>query len=153
MDRPTDWVNSIVCVTKANGSLRLCLDPKDLNSAIKRPHHYTPTLQDIIPKLAGAKCFSILDATKAYHTVPLDEESSYLTTFNTVFGRYRYKRMCFGLKDAQDVFQRHSDATFGDIDGVTGIADDLIIYGFDDDRKDHDATLHAVLNRARQTGV
>ena len=153
VDRPTDWVNSIVCVTKANGSLRLCLDPKDLNSAIKRPHHYTPTLQDILPKLAGAKWFSILDATKAYHTVPLDEESSYLTTFNTVFGRYRYKRMCFGLKDAQDVFQRQIDATFGDIEGVIGIADDLIIYGFDDDRKDHDATLHAVLNRARQTGV
>ena len=61
--------------------------------------------------------------------------------------------MCFGLKDAQDVFQRQIDATFGDIEGVTGIADDLIIYGFDDDRKDHEATFHAVLNRARQTGV
>ena len=58
--------------------------------------------------------------------------------------------MCFGLKEAHDVFQRQIDATFGDI---KGIADDLIIYGFDDGKKDHDATLHAVLNRARQTGV
>ena len=44
VDRPTYWVNSCVCVTKPNGKLRLCLDPKDLNKAIKRPHHYTPTL-------------------------------------------------------------------------------------------------------------
>ena len=39
VDEPTDWVNSLVCVTKANGTLRLRLDPKDLNRAIKRPHH------------------------------------------------------------------------------------------------------------------
>ncbi len=37
VSEPTDWVNSLVCVTKPNGSLRLCLDPKDLNKAIKRP--------------------------------------------------------------------------------------------------------------------
>ena len=54
VDRPTDWVNSCVCVTKPNETLRLCLDPKDLNKAIKRPHHYTPTLDDVLPKLNGA---------------------------------------------------------------------------------------------------
>ena len=41
---PTDWVNSLVWVTKNTGALRLCLDPKDLNQAIKRPHYFTPTL-------------------------------------------------------------------------------------------------------------
>ncbi|CAB4040490.1 Hypothetical predicted protein, partial [Paramuricea clavata] len=46
VEQPTDWVNSLVCVTKSNGSLRLCLDPKDLNRAIKRPHHFTPTLDN-----------------------------------------------------------------------------------------------------------
>ena len=59
---PTDWVNSLVCVTKSNGALRLCLDPKDLNRAIKRPHYFTPILEDILPKLSGARYFSILDA-------------------------------------------------------------------------------------------
>ena len=51
VSEPTDWVKSLVCVTKLNGSLRLCLDPKDLNKAIKRPHHHTPTIDEILPKL------------------------------------------------------------------------------------------------------
>ena len=62
VDEPSDWVNSLVCVTKANGTLQLCLDPKDLNRSIKRPHHCTPTLDDVLPKLNGAKYFSIVDA-------------------------------------------------------------------------------------------
>ena len=41
VDEPTDWVNSLVCVTKSNGILQLCLDHKDLNRAIKGPHHCT----------------------------------------------------------------------------------------------------------------
>ena len=58
VDRPTDWMNSCVCVTKPNGKLRLCLDPNDLNKSIKRPHHYTPTLDDVLPKLNGAQFFT-----------------------------------------------------------------------------------------------
>ena len=69
VDRPTDWVNSCVCVTKPNGKLRLCLDPKDLNKAIKRPHHYTPTLDDVLPKLNGAQFFAILDARSGYWNI------------------------------------------------------------------------------------
>ena len=53
VDEPTDWVNSLVCVRKSNGSLRLCLDPKDLNRAIKRPYHCTPTH----PYHCTPKCF------------------------------------------------------------------------------------------------
>ena len=71
VDEPTDWVNSLVCVTKANGTLRLCFDPKDLIHAIKRPHHCTPTLADVLPKLNGAKYFSIVDARSGYRTLDL----------------------------------------------------------------------------------
>ena len=78
--QPTDWVNSLVIREKENGRLRLCLDPKDLNKAIKREHHPIPTLEEITPKLAGAKLFSKLDARNGYWNVKLDEESSYLTT-------------------------------------------------------------------------
>ena len=55
---PTDWVNSIVCVSKPNGNIRLCLDPKDLNKYIKRPHYYSPTIDDVLPDLCGSKFFS-----------------------------------------------------------------------------------------------
>ena len=39
VDCPTPWVNSMVVVEKANGDLRICLDPKDLNMAVMREHH------------------------------------------------------------------------------------------------------------------
>ena len=90
VDEPTDWVNSLVCVTKANGTLRLCLDPKDLNRAIKRPHHCTPTLDDVLPKLNGAKYFSIVDARSGYWNIKLNHVSSLYTTFNSPHGRYRF---------------------------------------------------------------
>jgi hypothetical protein len=151
--QPTDWVNSFVCVTKPSGKIRLCLDPKDLNKAIKRPHYYTPTFEDILPKLSGARWFSILDARSGYWNIALDEESSLLTTFNTPFGRYKYNRLPFGLNVAQDVFQRKIDETFGDIPGCFGIADDLVIAGWREDGTDHDETLHTVLQRARNTGT
>ena len=63
---PTRWVNSLVYRRKQNGRLRLCLDPKDLNAAIQREHHITPTLEEILPKLANAKVFSIVDAKCGY---------------------------------------------------------------------------------------
>jgi len=151
VQKPTDWVNSIVCVTKPNGSLRLCLDPKDLNAAIKRPHHVMPTLDDVLPKLKGGKFFSILDARSGYWNIKLSTESSYLTTFATPFGRYRFLRLPFGLVCAQDVFQKKVDETFGDLPGVTGIADDIVVWGTDG--PDHDANLKRVLDRARETGI
>lgn len=51
---PTDWVNSMVAEKPRIGKLRVCLDPKDLNKAINRPHYPLPTLNDITAKLAGA---------------------------------------------------------------------------------------------------
>lgn len=151
VDEPTDWVNSLVCVTKSNGTLRLCLDPKDLNRAIKRPHHRTPTLDEVLPRLSGAKYFSIVDARSGYWNIQLDHESSLCTTFNSPHGRYRFLRLPFGLICAQDIFQKKVDEAFGDLPGVTGIADDIVIYGRD--QSEHDANLRAVMERARETGL
>ena len=153
VDEPTDWVNFLVCVTKSNGALRLCLDPKDLNRAIKGPHHCTPTLDKVLPKLNGAKYFSIVDARSGYWNIQLDHESSLYTTFNSPHGRYRFLRLPFGLISAQDIFQKKVDETFGDLPGVTGIADDIIVYGYKEDHSDHDANLRAVMEHARKTGL
>ena len=51
----------------------LCLDPKDLNAAIQREHHVTPTLEEILPKLADAKVFSMVDAKCGYWNMVLAE--------------------------------------------------------------------------------
>lgn len=73
ISKPTDWVNSIVLVKKANGSLRLCLDPRHLNKAMRRSHFQFPTLQNVKAKLAGSKIFSTIDANSGFWTIKLDE--------------------------------------------------------------------------------
>ena len=71
----TEWINSIVPVMKPNGSLRLCLDPKDLNKAIERNQWYSRTIDDILPELAKSKFKTLKDATSGYWHVPLDLDS------------------------------------------------------------------------------
>lgn len=143
---PTDWVNSMVVVEKPNGKLRICLDPKDLNEAIRRPHYSVPTLEHALAKMSNAKFFSKLDAQSGYWQLRLSEESSFLTTFNTPFGRYRFKRLPFGLVCAQDVFQQKMDEIFEGIPGVTPLVDDIIISGAT--QEEHDKNLRAALDRA-----
>ena len=102
---PTPWISSMVSVVKPD-KLRICIDPKDLNRAIKRPNYQMPILDEILPTLANAKVLSVLDAKDGFHQVKLDESSSYLTTFWTPFGRYRYLRMPFGISSAPEEYQR-----------------------------------------------
>ena len=151
VDRPSDWVNSIICVEKENGDLRICLDPYNLNKAIRREHHYTQTLDDVLPRLSKAKVFSKLDARSGYWNVLLDEESMLLTTFNTPFGRYCFERLPFGLVSAQDVFQKKIDMTYEGLNGVFAIADDIIVSGEDDD--DHDRNLAKMMERTKEVGL
>ena len=149
--KPTDWVNSIVIREKPNGRLRLCLDPKDLNEAIMRDHYPTPTLEDITPQLVGARVFSKIDARNGYWNVKLDDESSYLTTFNTPNGRYRFLRMPFGLRMSQDVFQFKIDETYRNCFGANGIADDITVHGRDE--SNHDPHPHDAMERTRMAGI
>ena len=95
LTEPTDWVNSTVVVHKRNGDQPVCLDPRDLNAAIKRPYYPVPTLEDVTSKLAGARHFSVLDARSGYWQIKLAVSTSRLTTFNTPFGRYCYFRIRF----------------------------------------------------------
>ena len=141
----------MVIVEKKNGSLRLCLDPKDLNCAIKREHYRIPTADDIASRMSGKKVFSILDQKDGFWQMRLDEPSSKLCTFNTPFGRYRFLRCPFGISSAPEVFQKRNDSLFGDIDGVEVIFDDIIIAG--KSLEEHDQILETVLDRARVNGV
>ena len=75
---------------KSNGSLRVCIDRKPLNNALKREHYKLPTLDDRLHKMNKAKLFSKLDVKEAYWHVRLDEVSSKLTTMITPFGRFRW---------------------------------------------------------------
>jgi hypothetical protein len=151
LDRPTDWVNSLVIVEKKDGSLRLCLDPKDLNNAIKRGHYKAPSAETISNHLSGKKIFTVIDMSNCYWHKKLDEESSYLCVFNTPFGRYKFNRMPFGICSASDVAQKMVDDEFSDIPGALAVYDDIIVSGATPE--EHDTALEKVLNRARERNI
>ena len=63
VNQHTEWVNSIVPVTKTDGSIRLCLDPKDINKAIERNQWYSRILYDILPHLSKVHAITLNNAT------------------------------------------------------------------------------------------
>ena len=150
-DEPTEWVNSVVVAEKKNGQLRVCLDPRNLNKAIRREHFTLPTREDLMGEFAEAKFFSKLDATSGYWQVKLDEASSKLTTFNTPFGRYRYLRLPFGITSAGEVFHKKVRLIFENIPGVVTSMDDVMVSGRT--KEEHDERLVEVLKRARQANL
>ena len=136
-----EWCNSFELVPKSNGRVRLCLDPARLNQALIRPVHKRPTLNDILPKLNNAQYLSFIDVSSGDHNLKLDERSSHLMRFTCQFGRYKYKRLPFGAALAGNMFQRKIDKIFKELRNVFGIADDILVVGYDNDGKDHDETL------------
>ena len=93
-------MNFLVIVEKPNEKLRICLDRYDLNKAIKREHYPMRNTESIMAEMADAKFFSKLDASSEYWQIKVDEENSKILTFNTPFGRYKFKKLPFAILSA-----------------------------------------------------
>lgn len=115
---PTDWISSMVVARKSSEAIRLCIDPKPLNVALKRNQYPTLTIEDILPDLSNARIFSVVDAKDGFWHIQLDQASSFLTTFGTPWGRYRWLRMSFGISPAPEEFQRRMDEALEGLDGT-----------------------------------
>ena len=148
---PTPWVSSVTYPVKPTGQVRPCLDARDLNKAIIQENHKPQTVKEIAHQLAGAVVFTKADALKAFLQVHLTKESSKLLVINTHKGHYRFKRMPFGAKMSQDVFQMKMDLIMERCPGVISIHDDIVVYGVSDE--DHDANLINLLNVAQVEGL
>ena len=149
---PTPWVNNATYPVKLTGEVRPCLDCIPLNKAIIRENHTLPTVEEIAHELAGARYFTKGDAYKAFLHVHLSKKSRELTVFGTTtHGRLRYKRMPFGIKMSQDVFQIQMDHILEQCPGMIGIHDDVIIYGYT--WEDHDSNLINFLNVCQMEGL
>ena len=115
------------------------MDPKDLNKAIKRHYHHIPNAEDILSCMAGATVFSKLDASSGYWQIQVDEESSKLLTFNSPYGRYKFKRLPSGVLHASEVFQANVAEILEGIEGVQNAQDDIIVWG--KKKAEHDSRL------------
>uniref|UniRef100_A0A2H1X000 RNA-directed DNA polymerase n=1 Tax=Spodoptera frugiperda TaxID=7108 RepID=A0A2H1X000_SPOFR len=80
---PSSWVSPIVPVLKDDGDVRLCVDMRRANMAIKRENHPLPTMDQLLPKMREAKLFTKLDIKDAFHHIELHPDSRPITTFIT----------------------------------------------------------------------
>ena len=92
-DISPEWLNGFVIVKKPNGSLRICLDPINLNKDIIRPVCNLQTMDDVVHRLKGAKFFAVFNTSKGFLHIPLDQESKLLAAMLTPFGIYVYSAM------------------------------------------------------------
>ena len=149
---PTPWVSSMVVVKKkTKNAVRICIDPSNLNKGIKREHFPMNSIDDIVTRLHGSKYFSTLDANMGFFQIKLSEKSSYLTTFNSPFGRYRYLRMHMGAKCSSEVFQRAMMTAFDGIEGVEIVVDDILVHGIT--MSIHNQRVKQVLDRCREINL
>ncbi|GBM63504.1 Transposon Ty3-I Gag-Pol polyprotein [Araneus ventricosus] len=104
--KPTEWCAPVVIVPKSDGNVRICVDLIELNKNVMRELRPLPKAEYSLNVLTGAKIFSKLDAISGFWQIPLGKKSSYLTTFITPFGRFRFQRLPFGISSAPEHFQR-----------------------------------------------
>ena len=158
----TDWVNSYMIVEKDIGShhspnhtikkkLRICLDPRDLNEALEREPYHTCSVDEITAKLKGMTVFTIVDFEKGYWMVVLHLDSGKLTCMALPFGRFQWTQLPMGTVVAQDIFQSKLDSIFIGMEGVTGIADDMVIAGRD--KMEHDRNFLAFMEKCMNNNL
>ena len=138
----TDWVNSNIIMEKdvqmdtssshaqnhsIKRKLRICLDPRDLNEALEREPYHTCSVDEITAKLAGMTVFTIVDFKKGYWMVVLHPDSRKLTCMALHLADYNGQDCPW----AQwfPIFKYKLDAIFIGMEGITGIADDMVIAG------------------------
>lgn len=148
---PTDWCAPMVVVPKKNGAVRICIDLTKLNRAVKRERFIIPTLEDMLPKLSGSSVFSTLDAVTGFNQLELNDESSKLTTFISPVGRFRFRRLCFGISSAPEIFQREMSRMLDGLSGVIVLMDDILVHA--PSAEEHDRVLSKVLARIKESGL
>ncbi|XP_055923520.1 uncharacterized protein K02A2.6-like [Eupeodes corollae] len=149
---PCEWSHQMVVIEKRDGTLRICLDPKELNAAIKDERCMLPTFEDFRNAMRDYQIFTVLDFKEGFWQLKLDEKSKKLTVFSTPYsGCYNFNVLPLGVKVAAEIFQKINNKYFGALPGTFVFVDDLIIGG--KNSEEHDENLSRVLQRARELGI
>ena len=115
IDQPTPWCAEMVVMPKKSGKVRICVDLKPLNSSVLRVVHPLPAVDETLAQLAGAAVFSKLDANSGFWQIPFAATSRHLMIFITLFGRYCFNKLPFGITNAPEYFQKKMSAA---VDGL-----------------------------------
>ena len=125
------FCSNIVMARKVDGTLRLCVDYRRLNSQTKKDAYNIPRAETLIDSLQGAKYFASLDLFSGYHQVELLAEHQERTAFAVgPLGFFQYRKMPFGLCNSPSTFQRLMERVLEGLTMVTCVVyiDDIIVY-------------------------
>ena len=140
----------IFFVKKKDGSLRPCVDYRELNELTVKDRYPLPLISDLLDRLRGAVIFTKIDLRGAYHLLRIKPGHEWLTAFRSRFGHYEYRVMPFGLTNAPATFQRMMNDIFRDLLDISVLIylDDILV--FSTDPKDHEQHVKQILERLRQ---
>ena len=146
----SSWASSPVLVRKKDGTVRYCLDYRDLNAKTVKDRWPLPSISECLDTLQGNAWFSTLDLAAGYWQFLIEEEDIPKTAFLTKFGLFEHVRMAFGLSNAPSFCQRAMELVLRGMTWKEVIAylDDVLILGTDFDN--HLQRLKKVFSRFRQ---
>ena len=144
------WGAPVLFVKKKDGSLRLCIDYRQLNKVTIRNQYPLPRIDDLFDQLQGAKVFSKIDLRSGYHQLKVRREDVPKTAFKTRYGHYEFLVMPFGLTNAPAAFMDLMNRVFGPyLDKfVIVFIDDILVYS--SSKEEHAEHLRIVLQNLRE---
>ena len=147
------WCSPAVMVRKPNGSFRLCLDFRQLNSVTKPDAFPIPRIEDILSSLHGSTIFSALDMKSGFWQFPLRKQDREKTAFICGNQLYQFKVMPFGVMNGSASFQRLMTQVLGDCLGRNAYVycDDVIV--FSKDKDSHGSDLREILDCFKVAGL
>ena len=146
------WGSPIVPVRKPDGSIRLCVNYKEVNDKTRQIQFPIPHFEDLVGEVGKAEVLSKIDLTKGYYQVPLKAESRDVTSFVTPWGCFRFKVLPFGLKNAPAIFQRIMEQILRECKGWSVVyIDDILVYS--DKNEDHEKLVQCVLEVISRSGM
>lgn len=143
----------ILFVKKSDGSLRLCVDYRQLNKITRKNRYPLPLIHENLDRLQEATIFTKLDLAQAYHQIRIKEGDEWKTAFRTRYGLFEYQVMPFGLTNAPASFQNLINDVLRDLldHSVIVYMDDILI--FSKDKQQHVKDVIAVLERLSKNNL
>jgi hypothetical protein len=137
-------------VKKKDGSMRVCIDYRNLNAVTVKNKYPLPRIDDLLDQLKDAKFFSKIDLRSGYHQMKIRSEDIPKTAFVTRYGQYEFTVVSFGLTNAPPYFINMINKVFMDeLDKfVVVFIDDILVYS--STAEEHEQHLRVVLERLRQ---